>query len=524
MPPPGVNRRDFEAALARFADIVGADWVFSDDDDLALYRDAYSPFRDERDERVASAAVAPRSVEQVQQILRVANAARIPMYPISTGRNLAYGGAAPVLSGSVVLDLKRMDRVLEVDERNAYALVEPGVSYFDLYRHIQDRGLKLMLDVPTPGWGSVIGNALEHGVGLTPMRDHFDAQCGMEVVLADGSLLRTGMGALPGADTWQQFKYGIGPYVDGMFSQSNLGVVTKMGIWLLPEPEAVRGLRIRAPRHDDVEPMVDILCELANAGVVDAQFSLASPVLHGPRDVELTALLRDGGTAAQWDRYARRRGVSFWEATFSFHGPEAVVDARWAHVVDRFGAIPGASYANGPTYRFPMSATDRETVPDKGVLGIPSLEGFVGRRAAGVEVPDGHMDFAVVVPRTGAAVLDALKVLGREFAESAVDVGLGAITSFHRRGFTFISSFPTMRDGRDANRRARAVYERAARLAAERGWGQYRAHAGYMDLALSAYAFNENALVRFHERLKEAVDPRGILAAGRYGIWPRHLR
>ena len=60
----------------------------------------------------------------------------IPLYAISTGRNLAYGGSAPVYSGSVVLDLKRMNRVLEVNERNAYALVEPGVSYFDLYEHI----------------------------------------------------------------------------------------------------------------------------------------------------------------------------------------------------------------------------------------------------------------------------------------------------------------------------------------------------------------------------------------------------
>ena len=119
--------------------------------------------------------------------MRIANRYRIPLYPISTGKNLAYGGSAPVLSGSVVLDLKRMNRVLEVSERNAYALVEPGVSYFDLYRHIQERGLQLMLDVPSPGWGSVIGNALEHGVGLSPLRDHFGAQCGMEVVLADGT-------------------------------------------------------------------------------------------------------------------------------------------------------------------------------------------------------------------------------------------------------------------------------------------------------------------------------------------------
>jgi FAD/FMN-containing dehydrogenase len=72
----------------------------------------------------------------VQQIVRIANHYRIPLYPISTGRNLGYGGPAPTYSGSVVVDLKRMNRILDVNEDNASCLVEPGVSYFDLYRHI----------------------------------------------------------------------------------------------------------------------------------------------------------------------------------------------------------------------------------------------------------------------------------------------------------------------------------------------------------------------------------------------------
>jgi hypothetical protein len=108
-------------------------------------------------------------VEQVQAVMRIANQYRIPIYPISTGRNLGYGGSAPNHSGSVVLDLKRMNRVLEVNEGNAFALVEPGVSYFDLYRHIEERGLKVWLDVPDPGWGSPLGNSMDRG-GVTPCR------------------------------------------------------------------------------------------------------------------------------------------------------------------------------------------------------------------------------------------------------------------------------------------------------------------------------------------------------------------
>ena len=226
MLPPGVSQADFAAAIAGFEAAVGKDWVFTSKEDTDLYRDAYSPFWGEAEEKLVSAAVAPDSVEQVQAVMRIANQHRIPIYPISTGKNLGYGGSAPVLSGSVVLDLKRMNRILEVDEKNAFVLVEPGVSYFDLYRHIQERGLKLWIDCPDPGWGSVIGNAVDRGGGYTDAlyRNHFDAHCGMEVVLPNGELLRTGMGALPGAKTWQQYKSGYGPWFSRRVMISTRGI------------------------------------------------------------------------------------------------------------------------------------------------------------------------------------------------------------------------------------------------------------------------------------------------------------
>src|SRR5690606_25880023 len=161
----------------------------------------------------------------------------------------------------------------------------------DLYRYIQERGLRLWIDCPDPGWGSLIGNALDHGAGYTPYRDHFDSHCGMEVVLADGEVLRTGMGALPGAETWQQFKYGYGPMVDGLFAKSNLGVVTKMGFWLMPEPEAFHMLTVTAPRCDDVVPFVDIMSSLIYAGVLTTEAQIESPVFGGPRKPDLAAML-----------------------------------------------------------------------------------------------------------------------------------------------------------------------------------------------------------------------------------------
>lgn len=96
----------------------------------------------------------------------------------------------------------------------------------------------------------MIGNTVERGVGYTPYGDHWMMHCGMEVVLPDGTLWRSGMGGLPNPkadpnappheqaanETWGLFNYGFGPYNDGIFTQSSLGIVVKMGIWLMVNP------------------------------------------------------------------------------------------------------------------------------------------------------------------------------------------------------------------------------------------------------------------------------------------------
>ena len=99
-----------------------------------------------------------------------------------------------------------MNRVIEVNEEYAYAVVEPGVSFFDLYEYIQEKGYDLWPSCPALGWGSVLGNTLERGFGYTPAGEHSQQQCGMEVVLPNGDIVRTGMGAMKGSPMGPLFK------------------------------------------------------------------------------------------------------------------------------------------------------------------------------------------------------------------------------------------------------------------------------------------------------------------------------
>jgi 4-cresol dehydrogenase (hydroxylating) len=104
-----------------------------------------------------SAVVHAMTTEQVRQVMRVASRHGIPVWPLSQGRNLGHGGSAPQVRGSIQLSLQRMNRILHIDEELAYAVVEPGVTWFDLHAAIVDRGLDLMAPCPDLGWGSVVG-------------------------------------------------------------------------------------------------------------------------------------------------------------------------------------------------------------------------------------------------------------------------------------------------------------------------------------------------------------------------------
>ena len=500
--PHGVSDQDFAAALQEFSAAVGDEWVFTSDEDVALYRDAYSPFWGEPEERVASAAVAPSTVEEVQAVVRSASTRGVPLYPISTGRNLAYGGSAPVYSGSVVLDLKRMNRVIEVDERSAHALVEPGVSYFDLYNHITERNLDVWIDPPDPGWGSVIGNALDGGGGWTayPFRDHFGAHCGMEVVLGDGEIVRTGMGAVPNSKTWQQNKWGYGPWVDGLFRQSNMGVVTKMGFWLMPRPEAYITATARVFNEQDIVPLMDTLNLLENQQIVNGSTQLGGGGAGGPA----------------------------WTLGVPIYGPANVIRAQMDYVKSKFEAIEGCQFVESDMIRIPLSAEDRARVRLVN-FGIPNLSTFslLGRSQFQPNPAGGHIGFSPIIPRRGEELLAFRDFFRSSAAEVSGGENLGILGPVFmtnwERSLVGLIMFPISKDATE-NRKVRAAFERWVSLAADKGWTEYRAPAVFQDTVSDTYSFNNHALRRLHEKIKDAVDPNGIISAGRYGVWPKHLR
>jgi (+)-pinoresinol hydroxylase len=94
---------------------------------------------------------------------------------------------------------------------------------------------------------------------------------------------------------------------------------------------------------------------------------------------------------------------------------------------------------------------------------------------------------------------------------------------YHRRGRIVFHPVSTYRTA-DDNKKTRTLFERLVTACAEGGWNTYRIHASFQELAIRTYGFNNGSPHRLHETLKDAIDPNGILSAGRYDIWPKHLR
>ena len=544
--PPDISEATFSTALGEFAGVVGQDWVFTSDADLQAYRDYWSPVPEEAEELLASAALAPASVEEVQTVVRIANAHRIPLFPISTGKNFGYGGPAPSMRGSVVIDLKRMNRVIELDGDRNFALVEPGVSYFDLYEEIQNRGLKLWIDCANPGWGSPLGNTMDRGMGFTLgfYRDHAGAMYGVEVVLANGEIMRTGMGAVPGSQTWQDYKYGFGPDPSQLFPQGNFGIVTKMGVRLMPQPEHYRTAMVTVPRRGDLEPLVKCVNYLTDMFMVgEPRYGSPLTPLMGNTEFREAAIRRGGALEEEMDRHAAAAGLHSWQVELQFYGSEGTTLAHWDYAKELISRdIPGARFED--IFSVPIPLTEEQIehgiIPDQRYLwrsnvGVPSLATFVslGRNEA---MPDEwqqyHTGLFMVIPRTAEAVFEAQQVFGDTLRDMGAPTNISALSApnnWHQFAFYFSAGFSSG-GGRDP----RATPEIKARNAeilnalihkgAEKGWAEYRAAPYFNDVVASAYSFNNFALRRFNETLKDAVDPNGILAPGRGGIWPKHMR
>lgn len=528
------DRRKLSAALDEWQRAIGAAHVVTAPEPLTqATRTTFAA------ERRVRAILRPASTAEVQQCVRIAAAHAQPLYTVSSGLNWGYGSASPVLDDQVLLDLRRLQGIRNFDEGMATVVVEAGVTQEQLATFLQEKGGRLWMDATASSvHSSVIGNLCERGHGVTPYADHVAYASDYEVVLADGSLVRTGFSAFGDAaavpDHW-----GLGPSLEGLFTQSNMGIITAATLWLLPAPEHTEVVFFQCPDDASASLAIDRLRPLRLDGTLRFGPFLANVYRSLSRVMRYPWERMAGQTPLPLETalaIAGEHKIDAWVGALALYGTRAQVAAH-KKVLKRAlrGLTTDLVFLSErllwwtrwlPHARLNMA---RKLFPS--FQGKPTGRGLgttywrappapaAGSGAAPTDEQQMHLDrdrcgyilLAIATPFRGKDVLAlhdiALDVCMRHELEPSLGVAGVRERAFHN---SLAIAFDRNKTGEDE--RALACQNELVRRLGAAGYHPHRLSTSAMS-AMSALQPEYAAVLR---SLKSALDPAGILSPGRY--------
>ncbi len=524
------------SALAEWRGVPGVAQVLDQPAAMARYgRDASGI------DRTIAAALAITDGAALPAVLRIAARHGCHVHPVSTGRNWGYGSALPACSGAVLLDLSGMQQ-FTVDAELGVVTLEPGVTQGMLASYLDAQGHAFM--VPVTGAGpntSLLGNALERGYGITPHTDHFGAVTDVEAVLADGTLYRTALSEAGSPELARLFKWGIGTYSAGLFTQSGLGIVTRMSIVLARRPETVKVCLFNLRDDALLEPAIDRIRHiLATLPGIVAGLNL----MNRHRVLAMTAPYPDGiapGKTIPADVIAqlgRQYQIAPWTGFGTLYGTPAVVAAAQKEIRRALRGIAsrllflspanaqllarGARWLPGPLGQGVARTSQTLASALELVGGRPNetaLPLAYWRNPAGQPAQDrdpardgcGLRWYAPLVPMRGADARAYVDMVTRVTADYGLEP-LVTFTSISDR--LFDSTVPLLFDRGVAGsaERTRACYDALVQAGAGLGVFPYRVGVD----AMAALAERMPQAAAFNNRLRAALDPARIISRGRY--------
>lgn len=524
----------FDRAVQEWIRILGTDRVLTSGEDLKLA--ATATFKTTQQ---ILATLRPGNTEELRLVLRAAAENRVPVYPVSRGGNCGYGSSVPVTSGSVVLDLSTMNRIRDYSEEMGHITVEPGVSFRQVHEYLKERSSGFFLGMPGNPEGSVIGNTLEHGIGSGYSGQRAERVAAMDVVLSSGELIHTGMSRFEEANSCGIYKWGLGPVLDGLFIQSNFGVVTSMTITLMKKTSHFAFASFRFESADLLagffeEVRVSQLMEFHKCDLsVRNDLALLTKFQQYPWDEmkgqiplseKVRRDLRQKWNFSEW----MGRCFIFSPSAEASRAASIFLKRKLGKTADSFRVFDDGM-DSGTWWRRPYNwmtgkSSNRFATFFSNYMEGPgelSLQQLYWRKrittpakARAREDQCGNIWFCPVVPMRAVNVREYLDLIQKVGAESKFEIGLSFLALPPGTSLIAVTHICYDRELPGEDEAAMKCYERIFEEAVKKGYMPYRLGIQSMTKIPRSQGDYDEVL----SRIKSALDPSGILSTGRYGL------
>jgi glycolate oxidase len=450
------------------AEIVGKEYVSNQPEELFIYSCDPGTMEPRKPDFVAI----PSNVEEVQAVLHLANREKIPVVPLGGG--LVLSGLSRPLKKGIVLDMKRMNRIIEVNETSRYVVVEAGVSQGMLQAYLKKNYPHLKHSIPdSPPAATIAGNVLIHGSGHLSQATGFHSEMlnGLEVVLPTGEVCR--IGSCSTTPYW--FSRAPLPDLAGLFVGwfGTTGVVTKLAIKLYPNPakKDVMAFLTENPDH-----LTDILFKITGTEMAEDLNVSATQLPPYMEGLQLTLIYVTANSDAELDfkkrtiRETLRSYIDEKEGGFMF-----------------MPTMAKGRFLETPLREMTKFADTRKGGGFEYVGAIMPLELFSQAHKAGIEIAAKHdMPYSMTI-----------RVIGR-----------GHCIMF-AYGYAFNRA-----DEEDVKRAQRALHDSNV-AALEMGGIPWKAEEPAQQLILEMM---DPETLKLMNRIRAALDPNGIMNPGNWEV------
>jgi 4-cresol dehydrogenase (hydroxylating) len=462
--------------------------------------------------RAVPLALCPNSTAQIPAIIAEANKLRIALYPFSTGKNWGMGSKLPVTDGCVILDLSRLNRIVEVNAALRYAVLEPGVTQSQLATYLAKNHSSFSFNLTgNIGETSILGNTLDRGDGSHARIDDLIAVKG---ILGDGTPFEVGgHSGMSGEDTSHVMRYAAGPDLVGLFSQSNFGIITQIVFRLMPRADK-RNVFWGIVENAKLPELFDRL-----------QIVYAQRIITSPASVNIGYANRfEQARSTLGDKTADMRFTGqLWNFYIIFDGSiklsKTIFEELHAHL-DSCCTETGDYESTGdpdtmPPQHKPLIEPLKGNPDNLTIAGIYKLTNTPlpedAKDMDADQLPIGMKSIVAVVPPVGEHVRKAADIIAGVRDQFKVNTK----DSFFGDGRFLITVHYLRADPAQAD---------AAEQAQMAIWNRLRA-AGYMPYRVPVDRMEQLVASRpdffsLVGKIKEALDPQGIISPGRYAPTP----